>query len=171
MSGFLEKGVIAFNSLLLLRRYPRSPFSLAPSLVSRNRSLTTAKHLASIATSTFRSTMPGVESQGVEWPADRVRDTFIQFFKEEKNHENWKSSPVVPHNDPTLLFANAGSSTLLHSIANLRLGSAELPDFCSAHSSFIDSVLKYIVVWIQVVFFLVVLGFSWGVLTDGIWEC
>ncbi|XP_030960148.1 alanine--tRNA ligase [Quercus lobata] len=42
-----------------------------------------------------------------EWPANRVRDTFIKFF-EEKKHTNWKSSPVVPHNDPTLLFANAG---------------------------------------------------------------
>ncbi|KAM3705712.1 hypothetical protein ACJW31_03G100300 [Castanea mollissima] len=42
-----------------------------------------------------------------EWPANRVRDTFISFF-EEKKHTNWKSSPVVPHNDPTLLFANAG---------------------------------------------------------------
>ena len=46
-------------------------------------------------------------SQDVEWPAKRVRDTFIKFF-EDKNHVHWKSSPVVPLNDPTLLFANAG---------------------------------------------------------------
>ncbi|XP_058206475.1 alanine--tRNA ligase [Rhododendron vialii] len=46
-------------------------------------------------------------SAGVEWPANRVRDTYISFF-EGKQHVNWKSSPVVPHNDPTLLFANAG---------------------------------------------------------------
>ncbi|PQQ02185.1 alanine--tRNA ligase [Prunus yedoensis var. nudiflora] len=31
----------------------------------------------------------------------------MRFF-EEKSHVYWKSSPVVPHNDPTLLFANAG---------------------------------------------------------------
>ncbi|CBI27126.3 unnamed protein product, partial [Vitis vinifera] len=43
----------------------------------------------------------------VEWPANKVRDTFINFF-ESKNHVDWKSSPVVPVNDPTLLFANAG---------------------------------------------------------------
>ncbi|KAJ9708025.1 hypothetical protein PVL29_000201 [Vitis rotundifolia] len=43
----------------------------------------------------------------VEWPASKVRDTFIKFF-ESKNHVDWKSSPVVPVNDPTLLFANAG---------------------------------------------------------------
>ncbi|KAL4010338.1 hypothetical protein IC575_030189 [Cucumis melo] len=53
------------------------------------------------------SPMPGAGSQGVEWPAERVRDTFFRFF-EEKNHVYWKSSPVVPVNDPTLLFANAG---------------------------------------------------------------
>ncbi|XP_024193988.1 alanine--tRNA ligase [Rosa chinensis] len=111
MSGFLGKGVIAFNPLLLLGRYP---FSFAPSHLprnrNRNRSLTTAKHLASIATSSFRPKMPGVESQGggLEWPAQRVRDTFLEFFRDEKKHEYWKSSPVVPHNDPTLLFANAG---------------------------------------------------------------
>ncbi|KAK3027950.1 hypothetical protein RJ639_039417 [Escallonia herrerae] len=46
-------------------------------------------------------------AQEVEWPANKVRDTFIKFF-EEKSHVHWKSSPVVPHNDPTLLFANAG---------------------------------------------------------------
>ncbi|GKD89598.1 alanine--tRNA ligase, partial [Tanacetum coccineum] len=43
----------------------------------------------------------------IEWPANKVRDTFIKFF-EERNHVYWKSSPVVPVNDPTLLFANAG---------------------------------------------------------------
>jgi alanyl-tRNA synthetase len=52
--------------------------------------------------------MPGVESEVVEWPANRVRETFIKFF-EEKNHVDWRSSPVVPVNDPTLLFANAGA--------------------------------------------------------------
>ncbi|CAK9164301.1 unnamed protein product [Ilex paraguariensis] len=41
------------------------------------------------------------------WPANKVRDTFIKFF-EDKGHVHWKSSPVVPVNDPTLLFANAG---------------------------------------------------------------
>uniref|UniRef100_A0A7N0U3S3 Alanine--tRNA ligase n=1 Tax=Kalanchoe fedtschenkoi TaxID=63787 RepID=A0A7N0U3S3_KALFE len=53
--------------------------------------------------------MPGLEQEtpSVKWPAARVRDTFVSFF-EGKEHVNWKSSPVVPHNDPTLLFANAG---------------------------------------------------------------
>ncbi|XP_044490104.1 alanine--tRNA ligase-like [Mangifera indica] len=51
--------------------------------------------------------MPGVDPQPLEWPASKVRDTFIKFF-EDKNHVNWKSSPVVPLSDPTLLFTNAG---------------------------------------------------------------
>ncbi|KAH9313613.1 hypothetical protein KI387_022240, partial [Taxus chinensis] len=44
---------------------------------------------------------------GVQWPAYRVREEFISFF-ESKDHTFWKSSPVVPVDDPTLLFANAG---------------------------------------------------------------
>eukprot|EP01038_Epipyxis_sp_PR26KG_P007773 gene7773-10559_t len=42
------------------------------------------------------------------WPAARIRSTFINFFKDKKNHTFWPSSPVVPVNDPTLLFANSG---------------------------------------------------------------
>ena len=36
-----------------------------------------------------------------------IRSTFIDFFKK-NNHEQVTSSPLVPHNDPTLLFTNAG---------------------------------------------------------------
>lgn len=41
------------------------------------------------------------------WPAARIRDTFINYF-EERGHVYYRSSPVVPLDDPTLLFANAG---------------------------------------------------------------
>jgi len=42
-----------------------------------------------------------------EWTASKVRRQFIEFF-EAKGHTMWPSSPVVPYDDPTLLFANAG---------------------------------------------------------------
>jgi len=42
-----------------------------------------------------------------KWPMDKVRSTFIGYF-ERHGHTFWKSSPCVPHDDPTLLFANAG---------------------------------------------------------------
>lgn len=43
-----------------------------------------------------------------EWPAARVRSTFLDYFKNQRNHTYVPSSSVVPHGDPTLLFANAG---------------------------------------------------------------
>ncbi|CAE7548633.1 ALATS [Symbiodinium sp. CCMP2592] len=42
------------------------------------------------------------------WTGDKVRDAYIKFFTEKKEHNFIASSPVVPLNDPTLLFANAG---------------------------------------------------------------
>ena len=43
-----------------------------------------------------------------KWPSSKIRATFINYFVEKRGHVFWKSSPVVPVNDPTLLFANAG---------------------------------------------------------------
>jgi len=42
-----------------------------------------------------------------DWSVDRVRSTFMDFYKS-KAHSFVPSSPVIPHEDPTLLFANAG---------------------------------------------------------------
>ncbi|KAK0118112.1 Alanine--tRNA ligase [Cadophora gregata] len=42
-----------------------------------------------------------------KWTAPLVRKTFLEFF-EGKGHTIVPSSSVVPHNDPTLLFTNAG---------------------------------------------------------------
>jgi alanyl-tRNA synthetase len=49
----------------------------------------------------------GKAEKPLEWPVARVRDTFNKFFME-RAHTHVVSSPVVPHDDPTLLFANSG---------------------------------------------------------------
>ncbi|KAA0255724.1 alanine--tRNA ligase [Acidobacteria bacterium ACD] len=42
-----------------------------------------------------------------EWTSGRVRETFLSFF-EERGHRRVASSSLVPAEDPTLLFTNAG---------------------------------------------------------------
>jgi alanyl-tRNA synthetase len=48
------------------------------------------------------------DTSSIEWPVSRVRQTFVDYFVEKQQHIFVRSSPVVPHDDPTLLFANAG---------------------------------------------------------------
>ncbi len=58
-----------------------------------------------------------------------LRDRFLQFF-EDRDHEVVPSSPVVPENDPTLLFTNAG----MNQFKDLLLGNEER-DYSRATSS------------------------------------
>ena len=48
------------------------------------------------------------DKKELEWPMNKVRATFIEFFKQKHGHDFWPSSPCVPVDDPTLLFTNAG---------------------------------------------------------------
>ena len=38
---------------------------------------------------------------------NEIRSTFLDYFRKE-GHEVVASSPLVPRNDPTLMFTNAG---------------------------------------------------------------
>jgi alanyl-tRNA synthetase len=42
-----------------------------------------------------------------EWTSDRIRSAFFDYYKDRK-HQYVPSSSVIPFEDPTLLFANAG---------------------------------------------------------------
>lgn len=107
--GFFLHARILCNPIPLLTSPPLHFHSSKRCLLSRLRvSVGSLASFSSLGTTSVSPNMPGVDSEVVDWPANRVRDTFINFF-EEKSHVNWRSSPVVPHNDPTLLFANAGA--------------------------------------------------------------
>ena len=51
------------------------------------------------------STSPGTNSG--KWTGSAIREAFLKFF-ESKGHRRVHSSTLVPANDPTLLFTNAG---------------------------------------------------------------
>ena len=61
--------------------------------------------------------------------ADEIRSGFLRYF-EERGHRIVKSSPLVPQNDPTLLFANAG----MNQFKDVFLGK-EMRDYTRAASS------------------------------------
>ncbi|GJN91344.1 hypothetical protein Rhopal_004365-T1 [Rhodotorula paludigena] len=51
---------------------------------------------------------PPTASQFGDWPAKKVRQTFLDYFGRDNAHTFVPSSSTIPYDDPTLLFANAG---------------------------------------------------------------
>jgi alanyl-tRNA synthetase len=56
-------------------------------------------------------TAPAKWPQPENWPAAKVRQTYIEYFQKTEGFEHtfWPSSGVIPFDDDTLLFANAVS--------------------------------------------------------------
>lgn len=60
---------------------------------------------------TVPTTAPAKWPSPEDWPASKVRKTYIDFFTGQPGFEHtfWPSSGVIPFDDDTLLFANAVS--------------------------------------------------------------
>ncbi|KDN40606.1 hypothetical protein K437DRAFT_258595 [Tilletiaria anomala UBC 951] len=52
--------------------------------------------------------LANTKSRFGDWPANKVRSTFVDYFKDKYGHTFVPSSSTIPYDDPTLLFANAG---------------------------------------------------------------
>lgn len=81
------------------------------SIVNQAKDLSASLDASSIKIDEIAQKLPSSLSinEGTEqWTVTKVRSTFINYFVEKRGHKFWPSSPVVPVNDPTLLFANAG---------------------------------------------------------------
>lgn len=71
-------------------------------------SMTTLKASSIDTSKTDSDTKFGDDKNDIVWPISSVRSKFVDYFVSKRSHSDYKSSPVVPINDPTLLFSNAG---------------------------------------------------------------
>jgi alanyl-tRNA synthetase len=82
----------------VVKLFSSQPRIASAESICNNDLLPPRESLTSKTTSTAAST---------KWTGNQVRSAFLKFF-EERAHRVVRSSSLVPHNDPTLLFTNAG---------------------------------------------------------------
>ena len=115
--GRLDEGVL--RPIPPFRRLPLSCSFFQASSVSAMRIVPTATSMLLACSRAFRPAVvvrrASPSSRGllatddsVEWTTSKIRSTFVDFFVSRHSHLFVPSSPCVPLNDPTLLFANAG---------------------------------------------------------------
>lgn len=85
-----------------LHRHVAPPPSTAYLAATYNSSLPRESRHATSASPSMSQSIPE------RWSVNEVRRTFVDFFVKKKDHVFFPSSPVVPVNDPTLLFCNSG---------------------------------------------------------------
>lgn len=86
-----------------------SPLPTASTILFPRRLLlgSNSRHLFRSYSSTRTTMSSDVTSQWGTWPAQKVRQTYLDYFKQQE-HTFVPSSSTIPYEDPTLLFANAG---------------------------------------------------------------
>lgn len=52
----------------------------------------------------------------VDLSCDEIRSLFLDYFIKEKGHKYCHSSSVIPYDDPTLLFTNAGMNQVFFNL-------------------------------------------------------
>ena len=57
----------------------------------------------------------------MKFSSKKIRNDFLKFFKD-KNHEFIRSSPVLPFDDPTLLFTNDSGFRIRNNSDNTKIG-------------------------------------------------
>lgn len=87
-----------------------SPLSIGRGIAARRSHLPSSHRTphALRAVSTTSKQVTSTEDATDVWDVVKVRSTFLDFFATKYGHAEVTSSPVVPLNDPTLLFTNAG---------------------------------------------------------------